>query len=164
MGNINPNAQISMDLFNEVLAIHQKLEVLESVVSLSTDSVAAHTILLSTPHSNFVAHMTSMVSPSSTYVIDSRAMDQTTSKRSEFGSYRPSVHGSIRVADGNQSQVMCKGSVNVSSNLSLSSVLYVPESAHNLVLVSSLTGLAIAISIILRFLRLKDRADDWRWL
>ena len=96
-----------MDLFNQILVIRQKLEVLERVVSLSTDGVAAQTILLSTPHSNFVAHMTSIVSPSSTLVIDSRAMDHTTSKRSEFGSYRPSVHGSIRVADGNQIQVMC---------------------------------------------------------
>lgn len=76
-----------------------------------------------------------MVSLSSSWVIDSGATNHITSIRSKFRSYRPVVQGNIRVAYLNYIQVMGEGSTNVSLNISLFSVLYVSQSAHNLVLV-----------------------------
>lgn len=89
---------------------------LEDNVLSSIINVAIHTGLLSSPSKNFGAHMMSMVSSSSSWVIDSEVTNHMTSMSSNFRS-DTLVHGNICVADGNYIQFMGEGSTNVSSNL-----------------------------------------------
>lgn len=60
-----------------------------------------------------------------------------TSMQLEFRSCKPSIKGNVRVVDGNYTQVMGKGSINASPNLSQPS-MYVPQSVQNQVSLSSL--------------------------
>lgn len=140
VGSVNPDAKISMDLLNKISAFHQKPEMLEHILIPSSTAVVTHTGLLSSPaYNNFDAQKTYMCSPGSTWVIDSGATNHTTGKQTEFGTFRLSAHGDIRVVDEDYIKAMCEGSVNDTLDVSLPSILYVPQSAHNHMSVSSLT-------------------------
>lgn len=73
-------------------------------------------------------------------VFDSGASDHMTSNSSLFYSYMP-CHENVRVkiADGTFSSIVGKGSIRLSKNLVLHSVLYVPSLSSNLVSISKLT-------------------------
>lgn len=72
---------------------------------------------------------TALASSSSTptWVIESDATDHVTGMQSNFHLYAETSHGSVRIADGAITQVAREGSINVLPNLSLSSVLHVPQ-------------------------------------
>ena len=71
------------------------------------------------------------------WVIDSGATNHVTGIHSKFTSYTslPSL-GTVKVANGNHSRVLGEGTVDVNHNLSLKSVLHVPQFSHNLLSVS----------------------------
>lgn len=57
-----------------------------------------------------------------------------------FNSYSPCPNNfTVRIADGTLSKVMGKGSVIISQNITLNSVLYVPTLDCNLLSISKLT-------------------------
>ena len=74
------------------------------------------------------------------WIFDSSAANHMTSNSSLFYSYMP-CHGNIRVkiADGTFTSVAGKGSIHLSENLVLHSVLHVPNLACNLVSINELT-------------------------
>ena len=86
------------------------------------------------------SHMAS-ASPSSTtsWVFYSGATNHVTGIRSEFTSYTlsPALE-TIKVANGNHTEVLGEGTVDVHNKLSLKSVLHVPQFSHNLLSVSSI--------------------------
>lgn len=74
------------------------------------------------------------------WIIDSEASDHMTGDLIVFDSYYPCQNNStVRIADGTLSKVMGKGSVIISQNITLSSVLYVPKLDCNLLSISKLT-------------------------
>ena len=79
----------------------------------------------------------SSISPS-TWFIDSGATDHVTGIGSDFLSYSATTQGRAGVAEGSYAPVAGKGTVQVSPNLSLSSVLHVPCFSFNLISVSAL--------------------------
>ncbi|XP_071920664.1 uncharacterized protein [Coffea arabica] len=86
----------------------------------------------------------SFLSNSSTFptpwIIDSGASDHMTNSFKLFQSYTPcSGNKKIKVADGGFSPVAGKGSIHISKNVNLKSVLHVPKLASNLLSVSKLT-------------------------
>lgn len=75
--------------------------------------MATHTGLTRSPYDNTNEHMTSFSLTSTSWVVDSGARYHMTSLHLELKSYKPSVHGNIRIADGSYLEVMSKDSVNV---------------------------------------------------
>ena len=72
------------------------------------------------------------------WVLDSGADDHMTGELSLFTSPLFSIDQFVRIADGSAVHVRSKGDVCLSSQLTLSSVLYVPDFAYNLLSVSRL--------------------------
>ncbi|GFY95400.1 hypothetical protein Acr_10g0007850 [Actinidia rufa] len=66
------------------------------------------------------------------WVLDSGANDHMTSELSLFTSHMSSIDQFVRIANGSAVHVRSKGKVCLSSQLTLSSVLYVPDFAYNL--------------------------------
>nr|KYP71370.1 hypothetical protein KK1_010629 [Cajanus cajan] len=57
-----------------------------------------------------------------------------------FKSHSPCLNNyTVRIADGTLSKVMGKGSVIISQNITLNSILYVPKLDYNLLSISKLT-------------------------
>ena len=73
-----------------------------------------------------------------TWVLDSGANDHMTGKLSIFSSPVVPIHQTICLADGSTSTIQHKGDVCLSPNITLSSVLHVPNFAFNLLSVSRL--------------------------
>ncbi|KAI4334754.1 hypothetical protein L6164_013466 [Bauhinia variegata] len=74
------------------------------------------------------------------WVVDSRASDHMTSDSKKFSTYIPSAgNEKINTANGSSSPIAGKGSVHLSPNLQLNSVLHVPYLACNLLSISKLT-------------------------
>ncbi|GFS44584.1 hypothetical protein Acr_00g0091130 [Actinidia rufa] len=72
------------------------------------------------------------------WVLDSGADDHMTGELSLFTSDLSSIDQFVRIADGSAVHVRSKGEICLSSQLTLSSVLYVPDFAYNLLSVSRL--------------------------
>ena len=72
-------------------------------------------------------------------VIESGATDQVTVMPSQFQSYNPWSHGSVKFSKGIFKQVAEEGSINVLPNLSLSCVLHIPQFSFDLLHMSSQT-------------------------
>ena len=70
------------------------------------------------------------------WVLDSGADDHMTGELSLFTSPLTPVSQSVRIANGSAVHVSCTGDVRLSPDLTLSSVLYVPDFAYNLLSIS----------------------------
>ena len=74
------------------------------------------------------------------WIVDSGASDHMTSHSNLFSSYTPcSGRQKVKIADGSLSSVAGKGSIPISKNISLQSVLHVPNLSCNLISISKLT-------------------------
>ena len=86
---------------------------------------------------SFLSNSSTFPSP---WIIDSGASDHMTNSFKLFQSYTPcSGNKKIKVADGGFSPVAGKGSIQISKNVNLKSVLHVPKLASSLLSVSKLT-------------------------
>ncbi|KAG2689059.1 hypothetical protein I3760_09G123000, partial [Carya illinoinensis] len=76
----------------------------------------------------------------SPWIIDSGASDHMTGDEKLFSTYNPCYKNlTVRIADGSLSKVAGTGSVRVSENITLDSVLLVPKLNCNLLSISKLT-------------------------
>ena len=84
---------------------------------------------------------TALASSSSTrtWVIDSGTTDHKRRMHPNFHTYAQISHGRVCIADGTFMRETREGTIDVLSNLSLSSVLHAPQFSFNLKYVSSLT-------------------------
>ena len=114
------------------MSLRQRLQTLEG--GNTSSSVG----MVTTDFCNSIALASSSSTP--TWVIDSGATDHVTGMWSIFHLYVQSSNGRIRIANGTFTQVAGEGSIDVLPNLSLASVLHVPQfSFNNLVSFRSLT-------------------------
>ncbi|KAI5385008.1 hypothetical protein KIW84_071848 [Lathyrus oleraceus] len=74
------------------------------------------------------------------WIVDSGASDHMTGDFTLFSSYSPCPYNyNVQIADGTHSKVMGKGSIIISPNITLDSVLYVPKLDCNLLSISKIT-------------------------
>ena len=71
------------------------------------------------------------ITPSSAWVIDSGATDHVTDMQSGFHTFTQRPLRRVKIADGTFTPILGKGSINVSPDLSLFSVLHVPSFSFN---------------------------------
>ena len=89
---------------------------------------------------NFLLAMNAKQVSSQTWIVDSGASDHMTGDSSVFKTFSPCVDNlNVRIADGTLSKVTGIGSVAVTKDLVLKSVLFVPKLNCNLLSVSKLT-------------------------
>ena len=75
------------------------------------------------------------------WIVDSGASDHMTGDITVFDNYSPCHdHSTVRIADGTLSKVVGKGSVVISEDITLNSVLYVPKLDCNLLSISKLSN------------------------
>lgn len=77
---------------------------------------------------------------SSTWIIDSGPFDHMTKDRDELQSLKPSSQPFISIANGGTSSSIGEGTVVITDNLKLDTVLVVPSLGHNLLFVSQITS------------------------
>ena len=142
---------ISSDALHEEVSISSSLS--SSPGSISSDDIETLCYIiaqLDTPTSASIsfAHKGKSTNFSSAFYVDSQqpwiiysgASDHMTNLSSLFSTYNScSCKNKVRIADGSPSPISGKGVVNVSSSLSLSSVLYVPRFSTNLLSISRVT-------------------------
>nr|KYP50831.1 Retrovirus-related Pol polyprotein from transposon TNT 1-94 [Cajanus cajan] len=75
----------------------------------------------------------------STWIIDSGATDHMTFDSRQISSMKPSSKELISTANGNTTSVIGKGSLTLTNNLTLDSILVVPSLEYNLLFVSQIT-------------------------
>lgn len=76
-------------------------------------------------------------SPSTSWIVDSGASEHMTGDKSLFSTYTPCQdYHTIRIANGSHSKVAGTGTIYLSRNLILHSVLFVPDLDCNLISVS----------------------------
>lgn len=86
------------------------------------------------------------------WIVDSGASDHMTGDKSLFHHYNPCYDGlSVKIADGTLSKVAGTGSVTLSEDIELKSVLHVPNLDCNLLSVSKLTVLLKLFLICVNF-------------
>jgi len=75
------------------------------------------------------------------WIVDSRASYHMTGNITVFNNYSPCHdHSTVQITDGTLSKVVGKGSVVISEDITLNSVLYVPKLDCNLLSISKLTS------------------------
>ena len=75
------------------------------------------------------------------WIVDSRASDHMTGDITVFDNYSPCHdHSTVQITDGTLSKVVGKGSVVISEDITLNSVLYVPKLDCNLLSISKLSN------------------------
>ena len=72
-------------------------------------------------------------------MIDSGATDHVAGIRYEFQSYTTTNDGGVRIAYGSYTHIAGRGTVRILPDLTLSSVLHIPNFSFNLLSVSALT-------------------------
>nr|KYP50692.1 hypothetical protein KK1_027509 [Cajanus cajan] len=75
----------------------------------------------------------------STWIIDLGATDHMTFDSRQISSLKPSLKELIFTANGNTTSVIGNGSLNLTNNLTLDSVLVVPSLVYNLLSISQIT-------------------------
>lgn len=99
------------------------------------------------------------------WILDSGATDHMTGTSQLFSSYTPCAgNQKVKIADGSSANVAGKGTVSLSSCLTLHDVLHVPHLSYNLLSVSKLTSdhncqINFVISLCASGFNLRE--DDW---
>ena len=108
------------------------------------------------------ASVFSAISKNRTLIIDTGASDQMTRDSSQLQSVLTSPQSVISTANGSTSPITGEGSVILSDNLTLDTVLVVPSLEYNLLSVSSCLYCNF-LSLILCLPRHSNSEDSWLW-
>ena len=91
-------------------------------------------------HQDSTSHTFTAATNNGTWIVDSGASDHMTGDFQVFTTFKPCAHSqTVRIADGSLTPVIGTGSVTLSDDLLLSSVLFVPKLNCNLLSISKLT-------------------------
>ncbi|KAG6521029.1 hypothetical protein ZIOFF_018095 [Zingiber officinale] len=135
-GRIFPTANEAMTTASTITKEH-----LEQLLALLTSNPSSSTPNVSVAHTgNEIIAFPCGFGISAPWIIDSGASDHMTNSLKLLKLYSPCLENKkVKIADGSFSPIAGKGSVQISENIDLKSVLYVPKLTCNLLSVSKLS-------------------------
>ena len=118
----------------------EQMEALQTLFQQSMVTAKQGGIVVVAQRGNFLHALNTSKERTKSWIIDSGASDHMTGDFTLFSSYSPCPYNyTVWIADGTHSKVMGKGSIIISQNITLESVLYVPKLDCNLLSISKIT-------------------------
>ena len=118
----------------------EQMEALQKLLQQSMVTAEKGGTAVVAQRGNFLHALNTSKERTKSWIIDSRASDHMTGDFTLFSSYSPCPYNyTVWIADGTHSKVMGKGSIIISQNITLESVLYVPKLDCNLLSISKIT-------------------------
>ena len=116
----------------------EQMEILHKLFNQVTLNSNAWTYLVAQKETHSV--FTTNSRASKPWIVDTGAFDHMTRDASMFQDYKDSINNtSVRIADGSHTKIAGTGTIRLMKELHLNYVLYVPNSAYNLLLIRKFT-------------------------
>ena len=139
-GNTTFNNQEVEVYSNSSLFSKEQMEALQKLFQQTMLTAEKGGTVVVAQRGNYLHALNTSKEKTKSWIVDSGASDHMTGDFTLFNSYSPCPYNyNVRIADGTHSKVMGKGSIIISPNITLDSVLYVPKLDCNLLSISKIT-------------------------
>ncbi|KAI5410279.1 hypothetical protein KIW84_055684 [Lathyrus oleraceus] len=139
-GNTAFNNQEAEVYSNSSLFSKEQMEALKKLLQQTMLTAEKGGTAVVAQRGNYLHALNTSKEKIKSWIVDSGASDHMTGDFTLFSSYSPCPYNyNVRIADGTHSKVMGKGSIIISPNITLDSVLYVPKLDCNLLSISKIT-------------------------